>query len=247
MLSSTDLQTWTPVGDALPTLPRGRSRDARGRRVSSFSTAPTSCTTRPRWPPPAGECISTPTSGDPTGPFVDSSLGTVHLPDGPRRVHRPPALRRRRTARRICTGSRMRASRAAPAFIWAALLSPDGCPWRRRRIPCSPRTRRGSRLWRGPTWSTPRAPTSCSIRAEPGTEPGYGVGYADCAGPFGPCTKPSGAPILHSDAAPPRPGGRVALPGRRGQLVDGVPRLGRPGQHLLLRPAASSAASGSRR
>jgi len=36
---------------------------------------------------------------------------------------------------------------------------------------------------------------------------GYGVSYADCAGPFGPCTKTADAPILHSDAARLGPGG----------------------------------------
>ena len=227
VLTSTDLQSWTPLGDALPALPSwsdmGRTWSPGvvfldGQYVMYYATEVAAT---------GDECISIATSArpparSPTAPWPRSSASR------PRRDRSTPALRR---LRRRCAVPRLEVERGpvdAPAFIWAALLSPDGLS-----LASSPqsvltqdqavgvhrrRARHGRRLG---------APTSCSIPGGDWNSAGYGVGYADCAGPLGPCTKPDGAPILHSDAARLGPGGESLVPGPGGQLVDGVPRLGR--------------------
>jgi hypothetical protein len=97
---------------------------------------------------------------------------------------------------------------ALPSIIWAATLSPDGS---------SLATAPVAVLNQDQAWeSTVEAPDMVDASGRyflfysGGTwnGAGYGVGYADCAGPFGPCTKPSSAPILHSDAARLGPGGQ---------------------------------------
>ncbi|HEY7946422.1 MAG TPA: family 43 glycosylhydrolase, partial [Acidimicrobiales bacterium] len=97
---------------------------------------------------------------------------------------------------------------AAPAFIWVALLSPDGLA-----LSSSPHAILGQdQGWEstveGPAMVDAAGSYVLFYSGGVWNGAGYGVGYADCAGPFGPCTKPTGAPILHSDAVRLGPGGQ---------------------------------------
>ena len=187
--------------------PRGRSRGGRGRPGSSFSTATTSCSTQPRCPAPVRSASRrrrrptrpVPSSTAPSAPFICQSE--------PGRIHRPPALRRRERHPVPVLEIECGPSARAGVDLGRTARRPTACPWPRHPMRCSHKTNPGSPPSKGPTWSTSRAPTSCSTPGDAWNSAGYGVGYADCAGPFGPCTKPTGAPILHSDAARLGPGG----------------------------------------
>jgi Glycosyl hydrolases family 43 len=206
VLMSSDLQTWSPVGDALPTLPLwsewGRTWSPgvvslNGQYVMFYATEVAATGQR---------CISTATASSPTGPFNDSSLAPLICqtsmggsidPQPFVDVNGTPYLYWKSNA----------GLSSAPASIWATLLSPDGLS-----LASSPR----SVLSQDQPWeSTVEGPDMVDASGSyvlfysggAWNSPGYGVGYAECAGPFGPCTKPKGAPILHSDSARLGPGG----------------------------------------
>jgi hypothetical protein len=152
------------------------------------------------------QCISIATSALPTGPFVDtstapficqSSLGGSIDPQPFVDSTGAPFLYWKSNA----------GNSPAPAFIWAALLSPDGLS-----LASTPQ----SVLTQDQAWeSTVEGPDMVEVAGSyvlfysggQWNSAGYGVGYAECASPIGPCTKPEGAPILHSDAARLGPGG----------------------------------------
>ncbi len=207
VLRSTDLQTWHPVGDALPNVPSWSSTGRTwapgvvflaGRYVMYYATAVAAT---------GDECISVANSANPAGPFTDSSSGPLICQASPGGSIDPqPFVDANGTAYLYWKSNSGQS--ALPSIIWAATLSPDGSllatapvavlnqdqPWE-STVEAPAMVEASGRyvlFYSGGTWSGA----------------GYGVGYADCAGPFGPCAKPSGAPILHSDAARLGPGGQ---------------------------------------
>ncbi len=206
VLTSTDLQHWQPAGDALPVLPAwsetGRTWSPGvvvldGQYVMYYATEVAAT---------GAQCISVATALDPTGPFIDTSLGPLVCQTSLGGSIDPQPFVDGSGALYLYWKSNAGQS-PAPSFIWVALLAPDGMS-----LASSPR----AVLTQDQAWeSTVEGPAMVEVS---GTyvlfysggiwnSPGYGVGYADCAGPFGPCTKPTGAPILHSDAARLGPGG----------------------------------------
>jgi hypothetical protein len=207
VLRSTDLQTWHPVGDALPALPSwsvtGRTWSPGvvllGATYVMYYATEVAAT--------GGECISVAMSSHPTGPFIDTStaplicqttLGGSIDPQPFVDVNGTPYLYWKSNS----------GQSPLPAVIWAAVLSPDGSS-----LASAPQ----AVLTQDQAWeSTVEAPDMVNASGSyvlfysggAWNGAGYGVGYADCAGPFGPCTKPSSAPILHSDAARLGPGGQ---------------------------------------
>jgi hypothetical protein len=207
VLRSTDLQTWHPAGDALPTM-ASWSETGRtwapgvvflaGHFVMYYSTEVAAT---------GGECISVAESTSPTGPFTDSSSGPLICQTSlGGSIDPQPFVDVNGTAYLYWKSNAGQS--ALPSIIWAATLSPDGS---------SLATAPMAVLNQDQTWeSTVEAPDMVEASGRyvlfysGGTwnGAGYGVGYADCAGPFGPCAKPSSAPILHSDAARLGPGGQ---------------------------------------
>jgi hypothetical protein len=207
VLRSTDLQTWTAVGDALPSLPswstKGRTLSPGvvvlgGQYVMYYATEVAAS---------GGECISVATASNPTGPFTDTSsaplicqtaLGGSIDPQPFVDLNGVPYLYWKSNS----------GQSSLPAIIWAAVLSPDGSS-----LASSPQNVLGQdQGWE----STIEAPAMVNASGSyvlfysggAWNGAGYGVGYSDCAGPFGPCTKPKSAPILHSDPARLGPGGQ---------------------------------------
>jgi len=206
VLTSTDLQTWLPVGDALPVLPSWSQPERTwspgvvflgGQYVMYYATEVAAS---------GVECISIATSASPTGPFVDRSsapficqatLGGSIDPQPFVDTDGVPYLYWKSSS----------APSTTPATIWAALLSPDGLT-----LASSPQ----AVLTQDQSWeSTAEGPdmvgtAGAYVLFYSGglwNGSGYGVGFADCAGPFGPCTKPRSSPIVHSDSARLGPGG----------------------------------------
>ncbi len=206
MLTSTDLQNWQPAGDALPVLPAwsqtGRTWSPGvvlldGQYVMYYATEVTAT---------GAQCISVATALDPTGPFVDTSLGPLICQTSLGGSIDPQPFVDGSGALYLYWKSNAGQS-SLPSFIWAAPLAPDGMS-----LASSPR----AVLTQDQAWeSTVEGPDMVEASGSyvlfyaggDWDSAGYGVGYADCAGPLGPCSKPAGAPILHSDAARLGPGG----------------------------------------
>ena len=208
---------------------RGRSRAARGHRGWSSSAASTSCTTPPRWRATGervhlgghvrrlrrapsstrlhGPLVCQPDLGgsiDPQ-PFVDPS-GTPYLYW---KSNGGPVL-------------------PLPAVIWAALLSPDGSS-----LASSPRGRAhpgpGVGVHRGGPRHGRRVgrlrPVLFGRRLE--RRRLRGRLRRLCRARSGPAPSRSSARSCTPTPPGSGPGGESLVPGRRGELVDGVPRLGR--------------------
>jgi hypothetical protein len=207
VLTSTDLQSWHPLGDALPTLPPW-SEPMRtwspgvvflaGRYVMYYATEVAAS---------GGECISVATSADPGGPFTDDSSTPFICQSGLGGSIDPQPFVDADGTPYLYWKSNAGQS-TAPAIIWAALLSADGLS-----LASSPQ----AVLTQDQPWeSTVEGPDMVDASGAyvlfysggAWNSAGYGVGYAQCAGPFGPCVKPSGSPVVHSDALRLGPGGQ---------------------------------------
>ena len=206
VLSSTDLQTWQPLGDALPTLPAwsemGRSWSPGvvfldGQYVMYYATEVTAT---------GLQCISVATSTVPTGPFIDTSTTPFVCQTSLGGSIDPQPLVDADGTAYLDWKSNGGAS-TTPASIWAAQLAPDGLS-----LVSTPH----ALITQDPGWQTTvEGPdmvdaSGAYVLFFSGGEwngAGYGVGYADCARPLGPCVEPDSSPILHSDAARLGPGG----------------------------------------
>jgi len=206
VLTSTDLQSWEPLGDSLPALPawsvpyRTWSPGVvflDGRYVMYYATEVAAT---------GDECISIATSVVPGGPFVDTSTAPFICQSSVGGSIDPQPFVDSDGLAYLDWKSNGGGS-SAPAVIWGALLSPDGL---------SLASGAQALLTQDQAWeSTVEAPDMVDASGAyvlfysggAWNGAGYGVGYADCAGPLGPCAKPTGAPILHSDTARLGPGG----------------------------------------
>ena len=245
VLTSTDLQNWQPAGDALPALPSWSQPDQTwspgvvaldGRYVMYYATEVAGT---------GDECISIATSAVPTGPFVDTSAAPLLCQSSlggsidPQPFVDPDGM-----AYLYWKSNGDQPS--VPAELWAALLSPDGLS-----LASAPQ----GVLTQDQSWeSTVEAPDMVDASGAyvlfysggAWNGAGYGVGYADCAGPLGPCTKPADAP---PSSTPTRLGsGPAASRCSKTRRATGgwrtTPGTDRPATTPT--PTASSAACGSR-
>ncbi len=206
VLISTDLQSWQPAGDALPVLPSWSTPYRTwspgvvvlgGRYVMYYATEVAAT---------GQECISIATSLVPTGPFVDtSSAPFICQPDLGGSIDPQPFVGADGTPYLYWKSNAGQS--AAPADIWAAALSPDGLS-----LASGPQ----AVLTQDQPWeSTVEAPDMVDASGSyvlffsggAWASAGYGVGYAECAGPLGPCAEPTDSPIVHSDSVRLGPGG----------------------------------------
>ena len=204
VLASTDLQNWQFVGDALPTLPSwsefGQTWapgvvELSGTYVMYYSTEVAAT---------GQDCISFATASSPTGPFVDNSSAPFICQSDLGGSIDPNPL--------VDNGAvylywKSNTNPPSSASIWVAELTADGTALMSGPEPML----NADKSWE----STVESPDMVDAGGDyvlfysggAWNSAGYGVGYADCAGPFGPCTKPQGTPLLHSDAARLGPGG----------------------------------------
>jgi len=206
VLTSTDLQTWVRAGDALPVMPSwsepGRTWSPgvvflAGRYVMYYTTEVTAT---------GAQCISMATSAVPTGPFVDTSTAPFICQTGLGGSIDPQPFVDSTGAPYLDWKSNSGQS-AAPAYIWAALLSPDGSSLASGPQIVLDQDQAWESTVEGPDMVEASGTYVLFYSGGAWNGAGYGVAYADCAGPLGPCTKPTDAPILHSDAARLGPGG----------------------------------------
>ena len=205
VLTSTDLQSWQPVGDALPVLPAwsepGRTWSPGvvflGSQYVMYYATEVAAT--------GEQCISIATAADPAGPFIDTSLVPFMCQTSFGGSIDPQPFVDGSGAPYLYWKSNAGQS-SQPAFIWAALLAPDGMALASSPIAVLAQDQAWETTVEGPDMVETSGSYVLFYSGGDWNSAGYGVGYADCAGPFGPCTKPISAPIVHSDAARLGPG-----------------------------------------
>ncbi|HUY21997.1 MAG TPA: family 43 glycosylhydrolase [Acidimicrobiales bacterium] len=207
VLSSTDLQTWALVGDALPVLPSwsvwGRTWspgvvELAGRFVMYYATEVAAT---------GGECISVATSVVPTGPFVDTSgAPLVCQADLGGSIDPQPFVDGDGTPYLYWKSNA--ATMGVPAYLWVARLSPDGSSLGSSAVQVLAQDQPWESTVESPAMVDASGSYVLFYSGGLWDGAGYGVGYADCAGPFGPCAKPRSSPLLHSDEHRLGPGGQ---------------------------------------
>jgi len=206
VLTSTDLQTWVPLGDALPALPSWQVPlhtwgpgvlFLGGRYVMYYASRDAAS---------GVQCISVATAADPAGPFVDTSTGPLVCQSAlGGSIDPQPFLDADGTA--YLYWKTNDGSSPLPASIWAAQLTPDGSALTSSGVPVLGQTQGWESTVEAPFMVQTTGGYTLLYSGGLWNGAGYGVGYALCQGPLGPCVKPQGAPILHSDRYRLGPGG----------------------------------------
>ncbi|MGH9019045.1 MAG: family 43 glycosylhydrolase, partial [Acidimicrobiales bacterium] len=154
------------------------------------------------------ECISEATSPFPVGPFVDTSTGPlVCQPDFGGSLDPDPFLDPSGTPYLYWKSNGGDEALPIPGQIWGAPLSPDGSSLAGRSVPVLTETETWETTVENPFMVDESGAYVLFYSGGQWNGAGYGVGYAVCQGPQGPCSKPLGGPVLHSDADRLGPGG----------------------------------------
>ena len=217
VMSSPDLRNWTLMRDALPTLP---SWSVPGHTwapgvvqlgstfVMYYSTDVAT----------TGQlCISVATSTSPSGPFSDTSGGPLVCQAALGGSIDPSPFVDADGALYLYWKSNGDPA-GLPSQLWVAPLAPDGRSLAGAAV---------SVLGEDQSWeSTVESPAVVRVGAQYvlfysggwWAGAGYGVGYALCQGPQGPCTKPLVGPLLTSDRYRLGPGGQSLFSDAEGDL-----------------------------
>jgi beta-xylosidase len=190
VMTSTDLTSWSPISDALPTLP-GWARSgntwapavvARSGRYLLYYTTTEAASGR--------QCISVATATAPTGPFHDSSTGPLVCQRSQGGSIDPYPFVGSNGSLYLLWKSDDNAI-GNPTALWARQLRSDGMTW-------ALLSRTVQLLGEQPTsWHVP-IEGPAMVRSEnryylfygggAWNSAGSGIGYATCKGPLGPCT-----------------------------------------------------------
>lgn len=238
VIRSTDLRHWELLGNALPNLPAwsllnstwSPSVLARSGYYVMYYAAPNN---------PAGQrCIAAALSFAPQGPYVESSPDPIVCrTDLGGAIDPSPFVDANGTTWLLWRGER---NSVQPGAVWTAPLTPDGRALAGDPVPLL----RADQRWEAGVVEAP------SMVALPGGGYGlfysgndwnsrrYGVGFARCASPVGPCTKPVRAPVLASHDAVAGPGGAEIFTDASGATwmayhAFSEPNVGYPSSRLL--------------
>ena len=238
VLRSTDLQTWTHVGDALADPPSwSEARDlwapgvARiGPHWALYYTAPHLASGRP--------CISVATAPSPAGPFTDrTSAPLVCQPELNGSIDPAPFVDADGVPYLVWK-SEGRID-GEETKIWSQRLTADGLGLAGSRVVLAQRDQEWERpLVENPQLVRHRGRYLLFYSSGLWNTDGYATGYAVCAGPSGPCMKPHRSPVLATH-------GDVAGPGGPSPFVDELGRL-RLAFHAWTPPRVGYPAGGER-
>jgi hypothetical protein len=239
LIRSSDLETWARLPDALPQLPDWSQPG----RVWAPTVLPRPggyvlyYATRNR--ATNQQCVSRAWSTTPEGPFRDdSSGGLICQADLGGSIDPSPFVDADGTAWLYWKSDGIVGVEGP--HLWAERLTPDGLGLVEPATPV---------LGMDQPWEAPVIEGPAMVRdggryylfyvAGPWQTAGYAIGYATCASPQGPCTKPQGTPLLASTGTLAGPGGPEFVVDRGGQRWMsfhgwGAPDIGYPrGRRML--------------
>lgn len=246
VMRSTDLQTWVareaydPGGglaqkypgfnDALPYVASWGVQEDTGTHMSSWVMAPgvakigsTYNAYYALWASksPNKHCISVATSSSPIGPFTDRTTQPLSCDaDSPGDIDPYPFVDPTTGIPYLAWTSEGPGGNP-PTKLWARQLSPDGLSF----APGSSAREltRTTQAWEGLMIENPAMIRYADrwfllYSANDWWTDRYAIGYATCAGPLGPCSKPQGSPLLGNTADRVGPGGPSVFVDTAGRL-----------------------------
>jgi hypothetical protein len=206
IIQSTDLTHWTPVGNALPSLP--------GWAASNYTWAPSVAQIGGNFvlyyavdvAGSGDECISVATSSQPQGPFVDSSTAPLECQESLGGSIDPSAF--------IDTNGNAylvwKSGGPGSSKIWGEQLAPTGTAFTTGASPVTMLT--PDQTWEAGTIEAPDMVVSGGryllfYSGNDWDSANYAVGVATCTSPLGPCGDVTQSPILASGPGVAGPGG----------------------------------------
>ncbi len=207
VLSSSDLSDWDVRGSGLRSLP--------GWAVNGFTWAPAAIQTGDTYTLfytvkhafSGKQCITRATATDPAGPYEDTSTGPLVCQLG-QAGSIDPSPYRDETGRLYLTWKSEGETTGGGAGIWMAPVAADGSKldWFPTRLLGVDREWEG-RTVEGPSMGHVDGTWVLLYSANSWDKSAYSTGYATCAGPSGPCTKPADNRVLQSNGDREGPGG----------------------------------------
>ncbi|MGH9032956.1 MAG: glycoside hydrolase family 43 protein [Acidimicrobiia bacterium] len=160
------------------------------------------------------ECLSLAVAERPTGPFVDGSTGPLACPDGGGAIDPTPFVDADGRTYLLWK------SYGGPDGIVARELAPDGLSF----VGGEPQLLlQADEAWEGglveaPSMVAHEGRYYLFYSANDWATANYGIGYAVCDSPLGPCAKPGGGPWLASTDKAQGPGGQEVFTDEQGRL-----------------------------
>ncbi len=207
IIDSADLTNWRAVGNALPNLPKWAAPDSTWAPAVAQIAGHFVLYYAARVAGPGGgeECISVATATQPQGPFVDSSTAPLECQPSVGSIDPSPF---------VDTDGKIylvwKSGGTGHATIWSEQLNPTGTGFAPKTSPAQLLV--PDQAWEAGVVEAPDLVTSGGryflfYSANNWNSANYAIGVATCAGPLGPCTKPSSRPILASSSTIKGPGG----------------------------------------
>ncbi len=218
IIESTDHEHWTTVGDALPHLAAWAAPGATwapsvlpvGKSYVMYYSADVGTT--------GEQCISDAVASRPQGPYVDTSTAPLVCQLSLGGSLDPSPVVDESGIPYLVWKSQGAAGR--PPALWTQQLTQTGTAL----APGAPSTLLGpDQGWQhgtveGPDMVLSNGQYILFYSGNDWTTAGYAIGYARCAGPLGPCTDQSTAPLLSSGPDFSGPGGPTVFADRLGRL-----------------------------
>jgi hypothetical protein len=208
IIDSTNLTHWNALGNALSSLPTWAAPDATwapavaqiARNFVLYYAA------RVAGPGGGEECVSLATATQPQGPFVDTSTAPLEYQPSLGGSLDPSPF--------IDTDGKIyltwKSGGTGQATIWSEQLNPTGTQFTANTTPTQLLI--PDQTWEAGIVEAPDLVTSDGryflfYSGNDWNSANYAIGIATCAGPLGPCTKPTSQPLLASNSTINGPGG----------------------------------------
>ena len=230
-LRSTDLRTWTAVGDAMPRAAGWARSERIGGRTVSRTWAPGVAWVRDHFVaaytvPLGGDggrknCISTATSSSAAGPFTDASSGPLVCPSDQGAID-PQVFVEGGTPYLVYKTEGVVGR--APTRLWSRRLDASGTGFAAGTS--ATELLHTELSWEGhvienPSMMRVNGLTYLFYSANEYVDGRYAIGYAVCRSVSGPCERPSATPLMATGGAISGPGGPTPFLGPDGRLKLG--------------------------
>ena len=217
ILSTTDLNHWASVGNALPSLPGwAKANETWAPSVTSTDGTYLMYYTA-EFAPSETQCISVATASNPAGPFIDNSALPLECQQSLGGSIDPSAFTDANGVRYLVWKS----GGPGSSKIWAQQLNPAGTGFAANTDPAQLLV--PDQAWETGTVEAPdlvlvNGHYLLFFSGNDWNSANYAVGVADCAGPLGPCADASPNPILSSGTGTAGPGGESVFADANGNF-----------------------------